>query len=118
MKKMLVAEDTDSNYLLLSIILRKDYEVSRALTGVEAVRMYTELKPDLILMDIKMPEMDGLEATRRIREMDVDIPIVALTANAYDSDREKSLAAGCNAYMAKPVMANRLRELLAAFLGA
>jgi CheY-like chemotaxis protein len=50
--------------------------------------------------------------------VDVDIPIVALTANAYDSDREKSLAAGCNAYMAKPVMANRLRELLAAFLGA
>jgi CheY-like chemotaxis protein len=68
-------------------------------------------------MDIKMPDMDGLEATRIIRRTDVDIPIVALTANAYDSDREKSLEAGCNSYMAKPVNATKLREMLTAFLG-
>jgi CheY-like chemotaxis protein len=117
MKKILIAEDTDSNYLLLSIILRKDYELCRAITGKEAVNLYAEAKPDLILMDIKMPEMDGLEATRIIRRSDVDIPIVALTANAYDSDREKALNAGCNAYMAKPISADRLRELLQAFLG-
>jgi CheY-like chemotaxis protein len=117
MKKILIAEDTDSNYLLLSIILRKDYELSRALTGTEAVKLFAEWKPDLILMDIKMPDMDGLEATRIIRRTDVDIPIVALTANAYDSDREKSLEAGCNSYMAKPVNATKLREMLTAFLG-
>jgi CheY-like chemotaxis protein len=102
---------------LLSIILRKDYELYRALTGKECVEMFAELKPDLILMDIKMPEMDGLEATRIIRRTDVDIPIVALTANAYDSDRDKSLAAGCNSYMAKPISAAKLRETLTAFLG-
>jgi CheY-like chemotaxis protein len=116
MKKILVAEDTDSNYLLLSIILRKNYEVLRALNGKEAVEMHRDVKPDLILMEIKMPEMDGLEATRLIRKSDQDIPIVALTANAYDSDREKSIEAGCNSYMAKPVNATKLRELLASFL--
>jgi CheY-like chemotaxis protein len=117
MKKILIAEDTDSNYLLLSIILRKDYELSRATTGKEVLALFAEERPDLILMDIKMPEMDGLEATRIIRRTDVDLPIIALTANAYDSDREKALDAGCNSYMAKPVNAAKLREMLAAFLG-
>jgi CheY-like chemotaxis protein len=117
MKKILIAEDTDSNYLLLSIILRKDYELSRATTGKEVLALFAEERPDLILMDIKMPEMDGLEATRIIRRTDVDLPIIALTANAYDSDREKALYAGCNSYMAKPVNAAKLREMLAAFLG-
>jgi CheY-like chemotaxis protein len=103
--------------LLLSIILRKDYELSRATTGKEVLALFAEERPDLILMDIKMPEMDGLEATRIIRRTDVDLPIIALTANAYDSDREKALDAGCNSYMAKPVNAAKLREMLAAFLG-
>jgi CheY-like chemotaxis protein len=117
MKKILVAEDTDSNYLLVSIILRKDYELFRAINGHEVLDLYEQQHPDLILMDIKMPDMDGLEATRIIRRTDPDTPIVALTANAYDSDREKALEAGCNSYMAKPLDAAKLRELLAAFLG-
>ena len=109
MKKILVAEDTESNFLLLSIILRRDYEILRAFNGAE--------HPDLILMDIKMPVMDGLEATKVIRTFNEEIVIIALTANAYDSDREKAYLAGCNNYMAKPVMAAKLREMIHSYLG-
>ena len=90
MKKILVAEDTESNFLLLSIILRRDYEILRAYNGEEAVEIFRVDQPDLIRMDIKMPVMDGLEATKNIRTFNKDIVIVALTANAYDSDREKA----------------------------
>ncbi|MGL4852018.1 MAG: response regulator [Phocaeicola sp.] len=117
MKKILIAEDTDSNFLLLSIILRKEYEVIRALNGQEAVEMHKEQKADLILMDIKMPLMNGLDATKAIREFDKEITIVALTANAYDSDREKAYEAGCNNYMSKPIMTNKLREMIKGYLG-
>lgn len=112
MKKILIAEDTDSNFLLLSIILRKEYTIVRANNGSEAVELCQTENPDMILMDIKMPVMDGLEATRKIRELGVKIPIVALTANAYDSDRDKAFEAGCNDYMAKPIMAGALREMM------
>lgn len=116
MKRILIAEDTDSNYLLLNIVLRKDYETIRALNGHEAVELCRKANPDLILMDFKMPEMDGLEATRIIREFNKDIPIIALTANAYDSDREHAYEAGCNEYMSKPIDAVALRLLLNKFL--
>lgn len=117
MKKILVAEDTESNYLLLSIILRKEYEVFRAYNGEEAIALCREQDPDMVLMDIKMPVMDGLEATRQIRKFNPNIVIIALTANAYDSDREKAYEAGCNNYMAKPVVANKLREMIKEYLG-
>lgn len=117
MKRILIAEDTDSNYLLLSIILRKEYEIIRAMNGKEAVDICRNDRPDLILMDFKMPVMDGLEATRQIRSFDKDLPIIALTANAYDSDREHAFEAGCDDYMSKPVSAVALRELLTRFLG-
>lgn len=116
MKTILVAEDTDSNYLLLNIILRKKYNLVRALDGKQAVAMYQESKPDLILMDIKMPVMDGLEATREIRKADSEIVIIALTANAFDSDRQKALDAGCNDYMAKPIIAADLQQLIEQFI--
>lgn len=116
MKKILVAEDTESNFLLLSIILRKQYEVLRAYNGEEAIILCREEKPDLILMDIKMPIMDGLEATKQIRRFNTQITIIALTANAYDSDREKAYEAGCNDYMAKPVVASKLREMIEHYL--
>lgn len=117
MKKILVAEDTESNYLLLSIILRKEYEVHRAHDGQEAIEKFESCRPDMILMDIKMPVMDGLEATRRIRLKGGTLPIIALTANAYDSDRDKAFEAGCDDYMAKPIMAPALREMIKKYFG-
>ena len=89
----------------------------RAFNGAEAVEICRAEHPDLILMDIKMPVMDGLEATKVIRTFNEEIVIIALTANAYDSDREKAYLAGCNNYMAKPVMAAKLREMIHSYLG-
>ena len=109
-KKVLVAEDNDSNYALVKHIL-KDYNLTRAVNGVEAVEEARNGKFDLVLMDLKMPVMGGLEATRKIREFDTEIPIVALTANAFDSDRARALEAGCNAFLAKPVKKKQLLGL-------
>ena len=87
MKKILVAEDNDSNYVLMTYLLKKDFEYDRANNGKVAVEMVEANNYDLVLMDIKMPIMDGLEATKKIKELKPDLPVVALTANAFDSDR-------------------------------
>lgn len=115
-KRILVAEDTDSNFLLVSIILRKDYTVLRACNGLEAIEQYKKEQPDLILMDMKMPEMDGLTAAREIRTLDSSIPIIALTANAFDSDKQKAIDAGCNDYMAKPIVVGQLTEMIKKYI--
>ena len=94
MKKILVAEDNDSNYVLMTYLLKKDFEFERAKNGKIAVEMVQANNYDLVLMDIKMPVMDGLEATMKIRETNNDLPIVALTANAFDSDRAAAENAG------------------------
>lgn len=117
MKTILIAEDTDSNYLLLNIILRKKYNLIRAINGQEAIDLYSKEKPDIILMNIKMPIMDGLCATQEIRKTDSVIPIIALTANAFDSDRQKSSDAGCTDYMAKPIIASELLVMIEKYLG-
>lgn len=117
MKTILIAEDTDSNFLLLNIILRKNFSLKRALNGLEAVGLFKEEKPDLILMDMKMPVMDGLDATREIRKLDTEIPIIVLTANAFDCDRQKSMDAGCTDYMAKPIIATDLLAMIKKYLG-
>ena len=109
---VLVAEDTDSNFLLVSLILKKGYEVLRAHNGAEAVRMCREFAPDVVLMDMKMPVMDGLEATRQIREAGSSVPIIAVTAYAYDSDRAKALDVGCDDYIAKPLTGDVLKKKL------
>lgn len=103
MKKILVAEDNDSNYLLMTYVLRNHYEYERARNGQEAVEMVNQAKYEMVLMDLRMPVMDGLQAAREIRQKCPNLPIVALTANAFDSDRERSLEAGCNDFIAKPV---------------
>ena len=108
--KILIAEDNDSNYTLVQHILN-NYNLTHVQNGVEAVNKVREEEFDLILMDMKMPVMGGLEATRKIREFNQKIPIIALTANAFDSDRVSALDAGCNEFLAKPIKKSQLLEL-------
>ena len=106
MKKILVVEDNEINMYLCSRILRKGgYKVIPATSGEEGVELAIKEKPDLILMDIQLTDMDGLEATKRIRESEADgeIPIIALTSYAMVGDKEKALAAGCTGYIEKPI---------------
>ena len=117
MKKILVAEDNDSNYILMSYILKKYYEYDRAKNGQEAVEKVESGQFDLVLMDIKMPVMDGLTATKEIRKFNQDIPVIALTANAFDSDRSLADEAGCNDFLAKPVSSESCLKSIKKFLG-
>lgn len=117
MKRILVAEDNDSNYLLMTFILKGHYEFFRASNGQEAVDKASTEHPDLILMDLKMPKMDGLEATRQIKEMLPNLPIIALTANAFDSDRTQAMEAGCDAFLSKPVSATDCLKIIEKLLG-
>ncbi|PKP42560.1 MAG: two-component system response regulator [Bacteroidetes bacterium HGW-Bacteroidetes-10] len=114
--KILYAEDNDSNYILAKAMLKGVYEIFRASNGAEALELYSTVEPDIILMDMKMPVMDGLEATRRLREMGVTIPIIALTAFAYDNDRSVALLAGCTDYITKPYRAETLRKTISKLL--
>ena len=108
--KILIAEDNDSNYSLVQHIL-KNYHLTHVQNGAEAVNKVREEEFDLVLMDMKMPVMGGLEATRKIREFNNRIPIIALTANAFDADRISALDAGCNEFLAKPLKKSQLLEL-------
>jgi two-component system cell cycle response regulator DivK len=109
-----IEDNRDNRMLVRRILMASDYdfmvqEADNARTGIEMAR---QSPPDLILMDMSMPEMDGLTATRMLRGIDHlrDIPIVALTANAMEGDREKSLEAGCTGYIRKPVDVDKLPE--------
>ena len=93
-------------------MLRKEYDILHAADGKEAVRLCEEARPDAVLMDIQMPVMDGLEATRQIRSSGSRIPIIAVTAFAYDRDRQRALDAGCNEYLAKPLTGDKLKHTL------
>ena len=117
MKKILIAEDNDSNFILMSYILKKYYQFERAKNGQEAVEMAEKNTYDIVLMDIKMPIMDGLEATKAIKEKFPDLPIVALTANAFDSDRQLALEAGCNDFLSKPVSSDLCLQTIKKFVG-
>lgn len=116
MKRILIAEDNDSNFILMTYILKRYYQFDRAKNGQEAVDMVEKGNYDLILMDIKMPIMDGMEATRLIKEKHPDLPIIALTANAFDSDRQHALEAGCNDFISKPVSAVNCLEIINRYL--
>jgi CheY-like chemotaxis protein len=112
MPKILLVEDDPKNYDMLKRRLEgRGYEVQLATDGEAAVAQAADPSLDLILMDIKLPEMDGLEATRRIREAEGDekrVPIIALTAHAFTEDETKAEAAGCDDYHAKPVFFTEL----------
>jgi CheY-like chemotaxis protein len=116
MKRILVAEDNDSNYLLMTFILKGHYEFFRATNGQEAVDKATTEHPDLILMDLKMPRLDGLAATRQIKSLLPNMPVIALTANAFDSDRQQAMEAGCDAFLSKPVSALDCLKTIEKFL--
>ena len=106
MKRILVVEDNEANLYLIRFILEKSgYEVIEAREGAVGVELAIKEKPDLIIMDLQLPDIDGLEATKRIRASEADgkIPIVALTSYAMAGDREKALAAGCTGYIEKPI---------------
>lgn len=102
---ILIAEDEEFNYLLLKYILEKNgYKTIRASNGVEALEIYrSDQHLDLIVMDVKMPVMSGLEATIEIRKKDKKIPIIALTAYALPGDREMCMEAGSSDYISKPI---------------
>ena len=118
MKKILVVEDVDSSRDLVVQLLEDDYEVLEAVNGEEAVALAEKERPDLILMDLSLPVMDGWEATREIKAKDdlKSVPIIALTAHAMKGDEEKAKAAGCNDYMTKPIDEDELFAKLAKYL--
>ena len=109
---ILVAEDISSNYLLVSAMLGKQYHLLHAVNGREALELLKTHPVDLLLMDMKMPEMDGLTATKEIRKFNATIPIIALSANAFESDKLAALEAGCNDYLVKPVDKVKLMSVL------
>ncbi|MDR1004901.1 MAG: response regulator [Prevotellaceae bacterium] len=115
---ILVAEDDDSNFKLINAIIGKKCEIKWATTGVEMVRLFHENrgKTAAMLMDIKMPEMNGLKATLAIREEDKKIPIIMQTAYAFASDREAAIEAGATEVLVKPITLAALRTCLSKHL--
>ena len=105
MKKILIVEDVEMNRDLLVQLLEDDYELAEATNGRQGLEMAVEVKPDLILLDIALPDMDGYEVTKAVREHEEikDIPIIAVTAHAMAGDEEKALEVGCNDYLSKPI---------------
>lgn len=115
-KTILIAEDEESNFKFLEMALSKTkVKLKRALNGKEAIEKFQKNSIDLILMDIKMPHMDGLEATKLIRQMDNEIPIIAQSAFAMENDEKISIQAGCSDYISKPLNKNRLIQLISVF---
>ena len=119
MPKILLVEDNEMNRDMLSRRLqRRGYEIVIAIDGAVGVAMVDSQKPDLILMDMSLPVMDGWEATRQLKANPhtKSIPIIALTAHAMSGDREKALAAGCDDYDTKPIDLSRLLEKIQTYL--
>ena len=113
MKRVLVVEDNENNMYLIGFILKKNgYDVIEAKTGEEGIETAIKEKPDLIIMDIQLPGIDGLEATRRIRKSEAEgkISIIALTSYAMAGDKEKALKAGCTGYIEKPINPDTIME--------
>ncbi len=120
MAKILLVEDNELNLDMLSRRLqRKKFDVVSAVDGRQGIEAAMEEEPDLILMDMSLPVLDGWEATRRLKASPEtrDIPVIALTAHAMAEDRQQALAAGCDDYDTKPVEFRRLLRKIAAFIG-
>lgn len=117
MKTILIIEDVEMNVDLLVQLLEDDYNLLVAKDGAQGVAMTKQHQPDLVLMDISLPVMDGYEATRAIRKTFPSLPIIGLSAHAMQGDVEKAIAAGCSAYLTKPVNEDLLFQKLAEYLG-
>lgn len=118
-KKILIVEDNPQNMRLLEMLLgAKGYTLLKAIDGEEAIDTATRERPDLIIMDIQLSKMSGLEATRQLRQLPdfSHTPIIAITAYAMKGDREKLLAAGCDAYLSKPINTRELPEVISEML--
>jgi CheY-like chemotaxis protein len=117
-QRILIAEDNDANFqVYVGYLQPLGHQLNRAMNGAEAIELTHSWRPDLVLMDIHMPVMDGLEAMRRLRAdpRTVRLPIIAVTALAMAGDRAKCLAAGANAYVTKPVNLNELGRIIVEF---
>ena len=109
---VLVAEDDESNFLYMLVLLRKHYDVIRAKNGVEAVELTRKHHPRFVFMDIKMPEMNGIEAMMAIREFAPDMPIIMQSSYAFDADIQAAMGKGATAYLTKPIQRSTLFQLL------
>ena len=117
MGHVLVAEDEHANQMLIKTLLEKEgLQVTVVHDGDRAVEQALAQPFDLILMDIQMPVVNGLEATKTLRQKDISVPIIALTAHAMRGDRDKCIDAGCNDYIPKPVDPTQLRRILTKYL--
>ncbi len=116
MKTILIVEDVDLNIDLLTQLLEEDYNLLIAKDGAAGVALTQQHQPDLVLMDISLPVMDGCEATRRIRQTFKSLPIIGLSAHAMSGDADQAIAAGCTDYLIKPiddvVLLKKLKEYL------
>jgi len=117
MKTILIVEDAELNIDLLTQILEDDYNIIVARDGVQGVALTEQNNPDLVLMDISMPIMDGYEATRNIRRKFQSLPIIGLSSHAMSGDDEKAKAAGCTDYLTKPLDEDLLLKKLKEYLG-
>ena len=116
-KKILVAEDNLSNFKLLDAILSKDYELFHAWNGKEAIEMFEQYQPQMVLMDISMPVMDGYESTSEIRKLSTTVPIVGLTARAFSDDEQEGYNRGMTEFLTKPINIILLRQRVKALMG-
>lgn len=117
LKTILIVEDSELNIDLLVQILEDDYTLVIARDGSEGIASVEKDNPDLVLMDISLPVMDGLEAARKIRKRYKELPVIGLSAHAMQGDKEEALAAGCNDYLTKPIDEDILLSKLASYLG-
>ena len=118
-ERILIVEDNPQNMKLLEMVLRaKNYTLLKATDGEEALDMAMRERPDLIIMDIQLPKMNGLEVTRKLRETPAfsHTPIIGITAYAMKGDREKVIESGCDAYLSKPINTRELPEVIAQML--
>ena len=117
MKTILIVEDLELNIDLLTQLLEDDYQLLVARDGAQGVASAEQNQPDLVLMDIAMPVMDGYEAARRIHQANPSLPIIGLSSHAMQGDAEKACAAGCSGYLTKPIDERLLFQMLQQHLG-